>query len=217
MKKLILVLTLSLVFGLGTMSLAQATVVSFIPAFSGIDTSTGAWSTTDDAVNLGITSFNILGGAGTVTAFNGTFSQRGTRGIGVWGGLDTDEIDKGTNGQESIEINFPTLPYVLNSFELRSLFNESTGIEYADVYYYLNSIQVGHDVLVGTDLTGTNGVKSGYPNILLDKIVFKVDTGSIESEFAIASLDVTPVPEPTSMMLLGMGILGLFGFKKRKN
>lgn len=214
MKK-VLILTLAIlsisVIGLTN---TEAAVVSFIPAFSGIDGSTAGWSTTDSAVNLGITSFNILGGTGTVTAYNGTISQRGTRGIGVWGGRDTDEIDTGISGQEKIEITFPTLDYVLNSFELRSLFNEATGIEKADVYYYLNSVQVGHDILSGSQTTG-NGVKPGNPNITLDKIVFKVDAGGVNSEFAIAKLNVTPVPEPASMMLLGMGILGLFGLRKK--
>ena len=104
MKKLILVLALGLVFGLGMMGSAKAEVetwVSFIYPFQGVD-DTSAWTSIGEnpvaGNNLGFSSFAILGSSGNVTGYYGAgaglLSQRGTRGIGIQG-RENDEIDGG--------------------------------------------------------------------------------------------------------------------------
>lgn len=44
----------------------------------------------------------------------------------------------------------------------------------------------------------------------------KVDGGTGTTYFDNAYLDTTPIPEPTSMLLLGSGLLGLFAFNRKK-
>ena len=212
----------AVVFAFGMVSLAEATMVSFVTPFSGVDGTSG-WSTSDSNVNLGISSFTILGGAGTVTGYRGSsafnLSHRGTRGLGVYAG-ELDEVDsQDTQSPERIEITFG-IPHTISYLELRSLFYPESGLaEEADVYYYLSSSLIGKSELAGTQALGSgNGIVSISPNLTVDKILFQVDTGQCYtgvSEFAVAKLDLTPIPEPATLSLLGMSLLGLAGFRKR--
>ena len=40
-------------------------------------------------------------------------------------------------------------------------------------------------------------------------------SGSNNDRFALDNLDVAPIPEPTTMLLLGAGLIGLVGFRRK--
>ena len=205
---------------------ASADMVSFLYAdsFAGVDGDTSGWSTDTTMVNLGVSSWSLLSGMASVDAYEngslGTFTQRGIRGLGVSGGIADDEVDT-LQLTERIEITFPTLDYYVNSLEVRSLFIETGGTEQGVVDFYLgggSSFYTESLVAVQAGGNGVLAISYGTP-MLVDKLVFYVPSGQAytnNSEFAVAKLDVTPVPVPAAVLL---GILGLSvaGVKLRKH
>ena len=93
----------------------------------------------------------------------GILTHRGTRGLGVLGGSNNDEIDV-VGKSESIVVAFNE-PRTLCSFEVRSLFNESYQgeqvFEECDVALLLDCVVVQKYHLAGEELIGTgNGIIS---------------------------------------------------------
>jgi len=162
--------------------------------FEGVDSPTG-WSTGDGIVYLNQSSWSLLGGTAMVYGYKDEspydLSHRGTRGLGVIAG-ENDEVD----GPEKIEIVFNE-PVLVNMFEVRSLFDETTGAEEGIVELYSNSgtnLEATYQ-LTGVEMTGGNGVLSTLgTNIAVDKIVFYIPDGYPDSEFAVAKARVCPVP-----------------------
>ena len=213
-----------IVMSLLVIGMANATTISFVSPLSGVDDTSG-FSAGDSSVDVGTNHLNLLGGTGDVNTNSPHLTHRLTRGLGVKGGED-DEVDSyGT--QEKIIITFDT-PKSLSSFEVRSLFNEETGIEQGDVDMFLGVTLVHNEHLVGSQLTGTDGVLAvtyGSP-FVVDKLVFYVQQDqsyTSHSEFAVAKLVVddvqqhNDVPEFTTV---GAGLVlagaGLYMSRKRK-
>ncbi len=102
--------------------LAFADVVSFLDPLQNVDSALGTG-------DLGITTFNILGGQFQVSEtsdFAGAkFFRRTDRGLGVTGG-ENDEIDL-TNHDVITITALTSFNWLLNSFQLRSLYNDSAG------------------------------------------------------------------------------------------
>jgi hypothetical protein len=220
-------------------SLVQATTISFLSAdgLAGVDGDTTPWSADNSTVNLGTSSWSLLGGNATITGFvNGSpknLTHRGFRGVGV-AGQEHDEVDS-HDRPERIEITFPVMDYYVNSIEVRSLFSNpdtgwSPGTEKGAVDFYLNGGPSFYTEYVsGIDALGTDVgdvVVSYVTPMLVDKLVFYVptidasgnplDNTTIEkSEFAVAKLNVRAIPEPATICLLGLGALSLL--RKRAN
>ncbi len=112
-------------------SLVQAnTTISFLDAdaFTGVDPDTSSWSNDNTKVNLGTSSWSLLGGEAVIKGFtNGSASElthRGFRGVGVRG-FENDEVDfhNYPDNPEKIHIEFTARDYFINSLEIRSLFD----------------------------------------------------------------------------------------------
>ena len=186
----------------GDMSVITVTsgdVVSFVQPLSGVDGDTSGWSTDDTVVNLGVSSWSLLGGTGTVAGYidgHGILTHRGTRGLGVHGQED-DEVDS-YDRAERIEITFDT-PYILTCLGVRSLFDNDAGwhgTEEGDVDLYLDGSFIANYHLVGVEdfYAGTKGILNvPIPDITVDKIVFYVQQCqpyTAHSEFAVAKICV---------------------------
>ncbi len=203
---------------------AGPTTISFLYAdsFAGVDGDTSGWSTTTTMVNLGVSHWSLLSGMASVDGYEdgnaGILTHRGIRGLGVYGGLNDDEVDT-IQLTERIEITFTIDSYV-NSLEVRSLFDESAGLEQGVVDFYLDSTKFYTENLAGVQPTGTDGILAisyGAPK-LVDKLVFYVPSGQTYtgySEFAVAKLNVTPIPAPGAILLGSIGI-GILGWLRRR-
>jgi hypothetical protein len=184
--------------------------VRFYHPFSGV-VSTAGWSTTDSPKDLGISSLSILNGDATVYGYRGsnpsTISQRGTRGLGIWGGYDPDEIDPSNTASiaddERIDVIF-TEPYCISGVEVRSLFNENDDVtvkpEKAQVDLYQGITLSDSEIIDGVyALNINNGTASSsfVAEEPIDKMVFRIPdnrlpTAVIGNEFAIAGFTVCP-------------------------
>ncbi len=202
---------------------AQATLISFLEedSLAGVDGDTTGWSSNDSMVVLSTSTWSLLGGTAAVYGYidgESILTHRGTRGLGI-DGMEGDEVDYSLGRPEKIAITF-TIDSWVNSLEVRSLFTNdgwSPGIEVGTVDFYLDGFKIYTEDLEGLEpLGGGNDgdVAVSYPTpFLVDKLEYYVPTGlgntTTESEFAVARLDVTPIPEPTTVGLLGFGSLAL--------
>jgi len=126
---------------------------------------------------------------------DGILTHRGTRGLGVLGGSNNDEIDVVCK-TELIVVAFDE-PQILCSFEVRSLYNESymgeQVYEECDVALLLGCKLIQKYHLVGEELIGTGNGIAGVSDInqCFDRIVFYVDRFecySPYSDFAVAKI-----------------------------
>jgi hypothetical protein len=141
-------------------------------------------------------------------------------------GYEYDEID----GKEILHLSFNT-PQLLNKILVTDLFVEpySNGNgSYLETGYYSfnNESWTLFYAESSQTLEETNGVLSlTLPSLKITDIWFMApgkiyldgDTVKTNHEFSVAGIDVTPapVPEPATMLLLGSGLAGMFGLRRK--
>jgi hypothetical protein len=134
-------------------------------------------------------------------------------GFGVQFSYEQDEIE----ANELLQLSF-SIPFILETVHISDLFNEFCYREIG--YYEINGsgnwveFMAAEDQLIGS----TNGTLMLDINETIDFITFSAP-GLLQSfqnhEFALAGFEGTPVPIPTPFVLLGGGLLGLLGLRKR--
>jgi hypothetical protein len=221
-------------------SIAQAApTISFLSedGLTGVDGgSIPPWSADNSTVNLGTSSWSLLGGEAVINGFtNGSSSNlthRGFRGVGV-SGQENDEVDF-HDDPEAITIEFLARDYLVNSLEIRSLFDPDTGWddneEEGAIDFYLDGTRVYTEFLSGVEGLGGGNVGSVVVDyatpMLVDKLVYyipTIDAGGNDlsddiithSEFAVARLDVSPIPAPGAILLGSVGA-GIVGWLRRR-
>jgi len=140
--------------------------------------------------------------------------QDGIDGIGIINGYENDEIE----GSEVLQVSFASEVY-LEAIYLADFFYECRwwGGCYSEIgYYSLN----GADWTQMTALNPSNS--NGEASFVVGEIASSLwlrapgRIGGEDHEFALQMLDITPVPEPATLLLLGAGMLGLLAFRRQR-
>ena len=210
MKKIILSCTLILLLATG----AQAgTVIDFTDFV--IDTSTlgRVYKTTVPVIGIGDIDmrFAAQAAAGQTSLTNLWWDD--IDGFGVQYSYEPDEIE----GPEFLLLEFENGPVFLNKFGVADLFNEG----YLEMGIYRTDTSAWEEFFALSDQypdPASNGERWVEVNQVVSWLKFSAP-GLLQNgqnhEFALQQIEVSAVPVPPTVLLLGSGILGLVGLRRK--
>ncbi len=159
--------------------------------------------------NTGVLTFNSGDRGGCVYGQPGNGLTCGGDGIGI----NNDEISQG--GSQEITISFAQAVNITDIL-LLDLFANETGYELDGKTKRTGEIAV----IDGLFYSGPNPLAGGFyaTGFAGNGITELVFSGYLDkfSDYAVAGIDVTPVPLPGAAILFGSALLSFFGFKRRR-
>ena len=135
-------------------------------------------------------------------------------GMGIIYSYENDEIES----NEILQVSFAS-DVTLETIYLADIFYECrSGSCYNETGYY--SLDDGNNWTLITALNPShpNGEMSIAVGELVSSVWFRAPgiIGTEDHDFALQMLEITAVPEPSTLLLLGTGLLGLFAFNRKK-
>ena len=161
-----------------------------------------------DGIKLSSTGGNLtLLGSGTdfeITGCNNAGAGLACTGDGI--GISNDEISEG--GVQQLTLSFLNGPVNVENIFLLDLF----GLEGTGETAIING-GIFHNTSDNQALGGY--YETGFSDNLVSTITFlSPDDGF--SDYALAKIEISPVPIPGAAILFGSALLGFFGFKRRR-
>jgi hypothetical protein len=139
---------------------------------------------------------------------SGTTALDGRNGTGANAWLSTTAAAYGVNTTQTDTGSYTTAPGTFSfDFTLTRLSATSVGIGYS----FLETDGVGNFSAIG-NFTDTGGLSSGISSI--NQVGFYTPGAALASSFS--NVDIEAVPEPSTLALGGMGMLGLVAAWRRK-
>lgn len=160
-------------------------------------------------------SFNDSTGekSGCAASTGGSLLACGGDGIGI-GNDEITELNRTQSNPQSITVSFDTGPVDINNIYLLDLFADDNGVSGRNETAVITT---GSDTFY---FTATSSATGGFYDTEFygNNISSIILSGNADwfSDYALAGIEISPVPIPGAAILFGSALLGFFGFKRRR-